>query len=298
MRPSSDSLQGGGRGPKRGLHVALLGIDGIGKSTLAQEVKEAADACGEWAEVISWRRLVEENLGVVPFDGTALSQLRRLWVDSFRLYFSGASAGDLPVRLPTSLAELDAFGGTEYLTGTSIDHIQSSGPFAASWIELAANALMHTEVIRSLVARGCLVIQESFGYKHVLKELLFSTLLSHEMEGQNRAAEQFTRAFFGRYLHPDLGILIAGDPALAWKWRTQQESQIGIFEMYASEANDPQTSFLKMQSALTDAFESFANAFGWVRIEVRDVARRHNRRQILHVLRGTVLGERLHLPSV
>jgi hypothetical protein len=269
-----------------GLHVALLGMDGLGKSSRTRELAERVRASGRAVHLVSWRRFLEQDgPRTYPRD-----ELERLWVQSFRLYFGGATTADgTPLDLPTSYRDLNARGGTEYLNGTELAGMHGAGPLAAAWVELAANTLLHRAVIRPLVEAGAIVLQESYGYKHLAKLLALAAQLSPELTDAARAGQGLMAAYFGGYLVPDVGIHLSGDPALALKWRMSERGRLGLFESLASAGADPAESFLRVQGESAGLFAEFARANGWVEVTVVEAEPAVNRERTLRALAGTPL---------
>lgn len=278
--------------PGGGMHVALMGIDGAGKSTLAHELAVVAERRGVAVRTVSWRSVIEPGHDRATYP---VQELRRLWLRSFRMYFADALGPDgTALDLPQSYEELNSRGGTEYLNGVVVSGQPPEGPLACAWIELAANTLLHHEVIRPLVNDGFLVLQESYGYKHLLKLFAYADGLSHSSTSITAHCRAFARSYFGNYLKPDLGIYVSTPPEVALRWRTSQGS-LGTFETYATAGADPQQSFVRMQAETAASFDDFAAAFGWTTIAVRDVDRPENRQAIWRVLRTTPLAVRLGL---
>ena len=133
------------------------------------------------------------------------------------------------------------------------------------------------EVVRPLVEKGCYVVHESFGYKHLVKELLLCARLSPDWEPAVVAAQAFVRHLFGTSLRPDLGIYLATDPRVALKWRVQQRGHIGAFDSFASGGDSPDNEFVWLQSECAREFDGFARDYGWLRIDIRDAPRPENR---------------------
>jgi len=276
----------------RGLHVAFMGIDGIGKSTLTHELADLAQRQGVRLRVVSWRSVVEGERDAASYPA---SELRRLWVQSFRTYFSGATTADgSRVELPDSFENLYERGGTEYLNSVRIHGLKPSGALGSAWIELAANTILNSVVIGDLVAQGYLVVQESYGYKHLLKLFAFAEHLSPDVSAAACAGRDMIVAYFGELLRPDIGVYVAGDPELALKWR-QQQSILGTFETYASVGADPSASFLQLQREISAAFEVFTEKNSWLRINVVDAPREVNRRRALDALASTALADFMEL---
>lgn len=281
--------------PARGAHVALLGIDGIGKSTLTAGLAERCAQVGQPVRTVSWRRFIESPAEPA---GWPKDSLQNLWLEIFRLYYGGATLDGGGRDMPGSYAELTARGGTEHLHDAAVTGVRAHGPLAAALLEIAGNILLQRDTIRQWVAEGCVVIQESYGFKHVVKELLLVEALDPALAGEAALTLRFARDFFGRVCVPDVGVMVAGDPALALRWRTAEAGRTGVFENLAVAGDDPRASFLSLQTRCTEIFADFAAAHGWLRFEVRDEPRERNRDRLLAALAGPPLGDLLRLSAV
>lgn len=278
----------------RGLHVALMGIDGIGKTTFVADLARMASAQGIAVRRVTWRSAVEEPTSPLRFP---TRELRMLWLQSFRAYFGGATGADgAPIDLPESYEQLHE-RGTEYLNGLPIRDMPPSGALASAWIELTANTLLHLEVIQPMVAEGCLVLQETYGYKHLVKLFALVEDISPAMAEAARLGHELAFDYFGRVLQPDVGIYLAGSPTLALRWR-QRQSQLGTFEKLVPTAErDPESAFLLLQERATAAFDTFADTYSWSRADIVDASREENRRRILDAVSGTALADKIDLAA-
>lgn len=278
----------------RGLFVSLLGIDGIGKSSLADDLVGWCEQGGRSVTTISWKQLVR-----APGDDHPLPSLRNIWVEIFRLIYAGArdDAGR-PLPLPATFGELMELGGSQHLRDSPASPPEGSGPFVATLLELAGNVLLHREVIDRAVANGQIVIQESYGYKHAFKELLLCARLGSAPAVDLALARSFLHDFFGRALAPDVGIHVRGTPALALRWRLGQTGQTSAFESFTLAGEDPHTSFLAMQQECADDFDRFAERHGWLRLDIEDAPREVNRQRALAGLRDSPFAEVLSAAGV
>jgi len=278
-----------------GHHVALLGIDGAGKSSLVRELAGLARERGIPVQAVSWRGFIEQG---GQAGGYPLEELRRLWVRSFRLYFAGGTKADgSALDLPASYEDLNTRGGTEYLNGLVVTGQVAAGPLASAWIELAANTILHREVIGPLRGQGYLVLQESYGYKHLLKLLSYAERLSDPPGRLTDYCHELIRKYFGSYLRPDVGLWVSTPPELALRWRLGQAGRLGTFETYATMGADPHESFLQVQAESAARFEEFAASFGWMKVAMVDAGVDINRATALRALRATALRGPLGLDS-
>lgn len=276
---------------ERGMHVALLGIDGIGKSTLAAELAELCRDRGRPVSVVSWRSYIDQpSTGAT---GYPLESLRNLYVETFRLFCAGAVIDGGVGAFPTTYAEFAARGGGAGLDGTSFADVRPSGPVAAVLLEASGNLIFQREVVQPLVARGHVVIEESYGYKHVVKDLIYAAHAAPGATEELALITPFAREFFGRVLQPDVGLYVCGDPALAMRWRTAQSGAPGRFEALPDAERPEALSFIDMQAACAGEFERFAEENAWVHVLQVDAPRSKNRERVLAVVQGTPLGDLL-----
>lgn len=281
----------------RGAYLALLGIDGMGKSTLARELAERCEELGQPVRTISWRQFIESP--DEPGDASwPKDDLRHLWLQIFRLYYGGATIDGGARDLPRTYEELNARGGTEHLADARITDLRPHGPLAATLLEIAGNVLLQRDVIDRWVAEGCLVLQESYGFKHAVKELLLTEALDPALATQTEVLMRFATEFFGRCCVPDVGVHVTGDPMVALKWRTAQSGRTSPFENYSIAGGDPEDSFLAMQTRCVTVFDAFATEHGWARLEMRDEPVERNVERMLDLLGGTPVGDLLRLPAV
>lgn len=279
---------------RRGLHIALLGIDGIGKSTFATELHDLCASRKIPTATASWRRHIDDPVieGDYPLDS-----LRNLYFETFRLFLGGAVIDGGARRLPDSYPEFADGGGADGLEGADIAGVRPSGPLAAILLEVAGNILFHREVVGELLDQGCVVIEESYGYKHVVKDLLYAARIAPNTP---RTADElaltssFVREFFGRLLRPDVPLYLAGDPSLAQRWRTVQRGGTGRFEGLPGDDGAPDDrSFLDMQAGCAAEFERFADEHAWTRVELTDAPRAENRAAAMDAVAASPLGELL-----
>ena len=282
--------------PAPGAYVALLGIDGTGKSTLAAGLAERCAQVGQPVRTVSWRRLIES-----PDEpaGWPKDSLQNLWLEIFRLYYGGATLDGGARQMPGTYVELVERGGTEHLHDAALDGVRAHGPRPRALLEIAGNILLQRDAIARWVAEGCVVIQESYGFKHVVKELLLAEEMDPALAGEAALTLRYAHDFFGRACVPDMGVLVAGDPALALRWRTAEAGRTGVFENYLVAGEDPGASFLlALQTRCSKMLADFAAAHGWLRFEVHDEPPAHNRDRLLAALAPTPLGGLLRLGAV
>lgn len=262
---------------RAGLSVAFLGIDGIGKSTLSRAFLDHLRVHGVDVVPVSWRSSLDRTS--VPWPAVPLQQL---WVESFRSLYCGGLRDSQPISIPRSYQEWSAGGWEARLAEAPVADNHASGALAAAFVEIAGNAILAAEVIRPALARGAVVVQESYPIKHVLKELAVSERLAGAEDIQRgsdgrsvgtlvRVLYDYLDLIFGSdLLRPDLGILVDGPASYAYRWRTAERGRVGALEDYGPAGERSEESFIALQEQTAERFRQFADAFGWLRHEVDD----------------------------
>jgi hypothetical protein len=256
---------------RQGLSIAFLGVDGIGKSTLANELLARFDRNGIASTVMSWRRHLkqgcEHHLTEYP-----LTALQELWVEKFRLVRAGAhDASGSELSMARSYSEHVRMSVEASLEETELYGVRRSGALAAAWVEIAGNFILQAECIERQIASGLIIIQDTFGFKHVLKLLLIAKALhSDELPSEmvDECIETATRIFGGPYLQPAIGVFLKGSPELAYKWRQTGRVESKGLEDYGVAGWGGKESFLRLQHACAEYFQSAAQSWGWLTVDV------------------------------
>lgn len=261
-----------------GLYIALLGIDGTGKTTMMKMLARALEESGHPVKRLSWRKELE--LAERP---NTRESLRQLWVESLRLVHLGV---DLPAA-PGSYDEFETqgwerrYGAARYTTNVP------AGPLAAGWLEWVGQILLRHEIVRPHCARGVHVIDESFSLKMAFKELLIAERLSTDPEMTEEI--QHARRTLVELFHscdPDVGIVITGPVEQAYRWRMRQEGRLGTLEdMGAATGDRGIDGFKEIQSECDSFFREFAEKWGWVVLEMEDASAEHNFGKLRELLR-------------
>ncbi|MEU1351090.1 hypothetical protein [Streptomyces sp. NPDC005795] len=257
--------------------VAFLGIDGIGKSTLCRAFEERARAAGAEVVTVTWRSALEKSSA--PWPAVPLQQL---WLESFRtLYGAGLREGE-PLDIPRGYDTWAAEEWEPHLAAAPVMRNKAAGALAAAFVEIAGNIILASEVTHQALARGAIVVQESYPVKHVLKELAVAERLAVQNgdEGDPAAAavgslvgivRGMLDAVFGSpLLRPDIGILVDGPSAYAYRWRTAQNGAVGALEDYGPAGERSEESFSRMQDETAELFREYAKAWGWLVHQVDD----------------------------
>lgn len=247
----------------RGLHLSFLGVDGIGKTTLARAVAELLRDRGVPVRMVSWRQDLEQDCDDVVWPRVALEQL---WLETFRLLYGGADDGENPLRLPRDYRQWQAGRWEDVLASGRTSRARQAGPLAAAFVELAGNIVLSAESIRPAVERGEVVVQETFPYKHILKELLIARRFGSGALGEvAEHTEDFVASMFSSPLfQPDIGVLLDGPTELAYRWRTAESGHVGVTEDFGVAGERGERAFHALQEQSAESFRRVAKEWNWL----------------------------------
>ena len=252
-----------------GLRIAMLGPDGIGKTTLTENIRTRLADRGIDLHVVSWRRLIDGSPAPSPYPQTAFEQL---WVEDWRLLYGGGSVAGQPVdeRIPRTFEEFAALRAEETFP-LGAEGVRSSGPLASGLVEAALDFVIEAEVVRPKAAEGVVVVRESFGYKPVLKALLIAAACRADTvprEVVERMVTRVTDIYADPFLQPDIGILLDGAPGTAHARRSVEGRGVGVAEDFALSGRTGAESFLSLQEECSAHFTKAAADWGWYRLDV------------------------------
>lgn len=247
-----------------GLLISFLGIDGIGKTTLARALAAELAAANVPVRVVSWRSALESTPDPWP-----RQPLQQLWLETFRCLYAGSvTSGERP-RLPPDYETWVNDGWEGRLAALAVDENAPGGALAAAFAELAGSIILSTEVIQPALRDQVVVIQETFPYKHVLKELIVAEKLADEhavpsLKDMARSLRGTVRALFcAPPLRPDIGVLVDGSSKLAQQWRTAQSGGPGVLEDLGIVGDKGESSFVDLQEETAAEFRIYAHDAGW-----------------------------------
>ena len=247
-----------------GLSIALMGIDGAGKSTLVSALRRTLEAEGREVVPVTWEAAVAEHGG----DRTAypLSSLEVLGVEGWRLMYVAPDHPDSTVYrdLPRMLAELGPKGMIASLPPDPV-HGSQSAVVTSALLELTGHQLLQAEVAVPALARGAVVLNDGFGFKNVVKVLRMAQLMPGPIPHDHLEllVEQARRTFSAGFLQPDVGLLLDADPELTYGWRIGQQRSLGPAEDLSLAGRPGRESYLEFQAAMAVEFRRMATAWGW-----------------------------------
>jgi hypothetical protein len=276
--------------PVEGVHIALMGIDGAGKSTIAAEIAAALNAAGRKTEIVSFKRAMATG---DPFTAGILGHVA---FASLTAQYAEAAFTDPAIDVPALLAAypLDSYSAAEKAVRAADVDRNSAQPFLSSAFLEIVGGFWIQHHIDSRLCQGITVIDESYAFKHALKNLLFVRRLTEPGTPLRDTADSLlatARSVFGTLLRPAHGYWIDTDPRLAWRWRAAVEDEPTSFENYGLAGDTGESSFLEMQSDCRAAFADATSAWGWHRIVMEDRPRSDNLGRALEHIQRRVLTE-------
>lgn len=262
--------------PEPALHIALMGIDGAGKSTLAAEVAASLRATGRQVEIVNFKR------AMAAADPATSGILGHVAFAALKAQYAEAS----PVDATGVLEELLALEGVSSrfaevetrLRAVPVGRNTARPLLSSAVLEIVGGFWVHTYV-ESLLRAGVIVVNDSFGFKHVLKNALLAQRLSVPGSPTHRTARlvlETARSLFHTLFAPTHGYWIDTDPRLALRWRDAAGEEATPFESYGLAGDNGPDSFLAMQEDCRPAFRRAAEDWGWRRVDLADLPREEN----------------------
>lgn len=252
----------------RGILLSLIGIDGVGKTTIARAVRQEIERGGHPVRMVSWRDQLDTAAGPWPRDA-----LQELWLETFRgLYGAATLVGGGTPTLAADYAGWVREAGEDSLSGLPVTGNRPAGPLMAALVEMAGNLVLAAEVVTPLLEAGVTVLQETYPLKHVLKEcLLAEELLAGQAAGPRSLhglAGSIRRFMFELFddpaVRPDVTLFVDGDARLAHGWRTAQSARVGPLEDFAATGRAGRDSYVELQEATAEEYRRLAHRHGWL----------------------------------
>jgi thymidylate kinase len=251
----------------QGSYVALLGLDGSGKTTIAGGLLKRLEAHGHKPRFVRWRDATAQGDRLdFPYPS-----LRQLWMETSRTRYGGATdATSLRVQHGPSVfedfkrAQLDR--GPVYPVG-----VHRSGVVASALLEVVADMLIRTEIINEHRSAGEIIVTESFGYKDIVKVLRVAGEIPHDdvpAAFVDRAIDFVADAYSSQFLQPDIGVFLRVSPEECYRRITAQRGGVGAVEDMGFAGRTGRSSFIELQGALFAEFEEMATRWGWHIVDV------------------------------
>lgn len=245
-----------------GISLALMGIDGAGKTTLARALRQELTDRGVNVVDVTWAGAVAALPGGYP-----RTSIEQLGVEGWRLFYAGRTIDGRPVDelVPQLFSD---FGASDLprRIGEAEGRAHQSGVITSALVELAGHFLLQSAVAAPVIERGGVALNDGFGLKNVLKCLRLAEQMPDgpvPAQTLRRLAEQVTAVFSLPFLQPDVGILLDADPQLSYEWRMAQNGRLGAGEDLEFAGRPGRETYLSFQGALAAEYRSAAERWGW-----------------------------------
>ena len=210
------------------MNLAILGLDGIGKSTASAWVAETITrTTGKKAVASTWRSEVLKSS-----DTFSTTVLRDIYGSCHRMLFGSAEhpkGTSLRSQLFSEDTDVLSSDSIHKMATTPVSANDPRGLIGSALLDIAGNVAHKMLVTEPLVKTGYVVIQDSYGYKSVVKQLVAARLAAASEGNIDLANEaemtlDFATQLFGGLMRPTAGMLLDGDPSLALRRKSQRNS--------------------------------------------------------------------------
>jgi hypothetical protein len=277
--------------PTGPLHIALMGIDGAGKSTIAAALAEALRARGRTVEIASYKRAMagasQPTSGILSH--VAFASLKSQYAEAVSIQRAG--------ELASLLADDDLSWSVPQAEGrlrqVPVER-NAARPFLSSALLEIVGGVWVQAYVESRLQAGVDIIDESFAFKHAMKNVLFARRIAAPGSAVHEAARgvlDLAVSLFGEVLRPTYGYWVDTEPKLAWRWRTLSGDETTPFENYGLIGERGDEAFLAMQEDCRRVFETAARSWRWRRIAMSDAPRDEGVARVLEAIMGTALPE-------
>jgi hypothetical protein len=189
----------------RGVSVALMGIDGAGKTSLLRYLGQALAEIG----VESVDASKKPAIGAARLaGGFPARSLERLWLESWRLVLGGGHAGEVSVDTVIPLQFTDE---TRVASGWIVDAlpaevvgVRRSGPVASALNELTLDQVIQAEITGPALERGAVAFVDGFGFKPAIKNICIAREITDDSMSDD-ALDQFESIIHTAYSFPAAG---------------------------------------------------------------------------------------------
>ncbi|MFB4313841.1 hypothetical protein [Actinomadura sp. 21ATH] len=274
--------------------VALLGIDGIGKSSVAEALAGELRRRGFEVTITSWRAHLRGGRS-----GRGGEALHAAYDAMFRSVYAaclgpdGESAERLLPRLGEDLAGGDPGRLGDPDADVALDPRHPAAFLAAGLMETAARLIERDFVIAPALARGEVVIQESHGFKNILKMGVYARVLSPGAGPALGEYFSFAHRCLSRWAPPAQSVVLRGDPRLAYSRRLEQRGRIPRGEHAGIGGEPAEASFVELQSGVQAELLAIAAAEGLPCVEMGGGTREENVAEAVRVTLRALAGRNL-----
>ncbi|MFJ2778094.1 dTMP kinase [Kitasatospora sp. NPDC087315] len=259
-------------GTGRGRYVGILGLDGSGKTTVAHGLTERLENQGHESEFVRWRDIAA-RLDRVEFPHLTL---RQLLVETWRTRYGGATdESSLRVQHGPPLYEDFTLARLEQAGSAYPVDVHRSGVMASALLEFVADMLIQAEFFNASVARGRVVVTDSYGYKNIMKVLRVANAIPSDDISKDliaRVSTFISDAYSSHFMQPDIGVFLRVTPEECYKRVTAQRGGVGPVEDMGFAGRAGRSSFLELQGALLVEYEQMAAKWGWHVLDVDEAS--------------------------
>ncbi|MCL7376989.1 hypothetical protein [Streptomyces sp. 35G-GA-8] len=248
-----------------GLIISFLGMDGVGKSTIARALHHRLRADGHRVRLLSRRDyLLSQPEGATGDAHRALydASLRSLY--SFATTTDGACLGEV---FPGPAGDLRNEVLEKTLNTAAIGTNDPRTLTAAALCEIAGALAYRVSIVEPELARGTVVLEETDPFKMIAKLCLFAQHSLQEEDPAHQAAVAVLRSAT-TVLRPAAGhvpVLVRCDPHRAYERRMKQRGALGALEHYGPVGGGTgRAAYIDLQARSQDAFDALADDWGCV----------------------------------
>ncbi|WP_194892138.1 hypothetical protein [Catenulispora pinisilvae] len=257
-------------GMRRGVYVALLGLDGSGKTTVAHGLTERLAAQGHKPEFMRWQGVLDQG---DRLDFPYIS-VRQLLVEIWRTRYGGATDAQ-SVRVqhgPTSYAD---FKRAQLDPGPVYPaDARRSGMVASAMLEFTTEMLIHTEIVNEHLSNGRTVVRDGFPYRNAMKVLRVANEI-HSGDVPDdfiaKAIDFIVEACSGQFLQPDIGVFMKVAAEECYR-RIVARTGVGPFEDMGFTGRTGRSSFIELQGAMLEDYERMATSWGWHILDISEAS--------------------------
>jgi len=252
-----------------GASIALLGIDGAGKSSLITPLREALHGAGKDTVQVGWKAALAEGAGDDTYPGVSLQQL---YVEAWRLFFAGSTVSGghaVDQLLPRHYSDFEQSTVMAELDGPPVG-TKPSGLLASAMVEFTVDYVLQAEVVRPAMRDGRVTVADGFGFKNVTKVLRLAGELpggGELRDALDSLIEFVGSAYSSPFLQPSIGIFLDVAPEMAYEWRMRQGG-LGFGEDYGVAGRSGRDSYLDLQTTMSNEYRRMARDWGWLTVEV------------------------------
>lgn len=256
-----------------GCSIAFLGMDGVGKTTLAREVERRLAECGRSVARLSRREYLKKR--PEGFVGDAMTGLYEASLRTLYGFAGLAGGGTLGDRFPAAPADLMAGDFEALLDGAEIRSNDVRALTASMLCEIAGHMMFRTAVVLPAVAQGRVVIEDTHGIKMVVKQYLLAKSLVDAVDPLSEQLDSLLELAID-LLRPagapvSLPVVVHTAPEIAFERRVRQKGRVGGMEHYGPVGRPAdRASYLDMQVRSQRIFDTIGDRWDCLRVDLTD----------------------------